>query len=233
LRLRFSYLALLATLALTTGLFADTKEEPPLITVTGSAEVNVTPDLAELSFGVETRDKDLAVATSRNSAAVTAVLAAIKKFSVAPKDVQTAAVEITPSYDDEKNGRRLQYFSVETDFRVTLRKLEDTGDFLSEVVKAGANQVHFVRFGSSESRKHADQARLLALRAAKEKALAAAKELGVQLGKPYSVTEKDGQGSGRGANTVLPSEGFYYFRQNIEPGQVRISAQFTVSFLIQ
>jgi len=221
---------LIVGFALTTGLFAQTTEEPPLITVNGTAEVAVRPDLAQVTFGVETRDKDLALAKSRNSAAVASVMSAIKKFAIDPKDVQTSILQIAPSYDDEKDGQRLRYFSVNTGVNVTLRNLKQTADFLSEVLNAGANRVQRLQFGSSEPRKYADQARLLALQAAKEKALAIAKELGVQMGKPYRVVEGGDWGGNLTANNYVTVEQMWLRTGDIEPGQIKISATFTVSF---
>lgn len=67
-------------LLFSTRVLAQEAKEPPLITVTGTAEVNVVPDIAQLSFGVETRDRDLALARSRNNTAVSAILAVVRKF---------------------------------------------------------------------------------------------------------------------------------------------------------
>lgn len=233
--MRFSVCCcLIVALIFSAVALAQTREEPPLITVTGTAEVNVVPDLAELSFGVETRDKDLALARGRNNTAVASVLAVIKKFGIEARDVQTSEVQIAPSFDNENDGRRVQYFSVNSGFRVVLRKIGQAADFVSQVLGAGANQVASVRFSSSESRKYADRARVLALQSAKEKALAVAKELGVQLGKPYRAIEGgENWGTNPRANSSAFVEQFWLRSEGIEPGQVKIAAIFTVSFQMQ
>ena len=56
-------------------------------------------------------------------------------------------------------------------------------------LEVGANYVHGVQFRTTELRKYRDQARAKAIIAAKEKAVALAKELGQKVGQPRTINE--------------------------------------------
>src|SRR5687768_411881 len=53
-----------------------------LIEVVGRGEVKIKPDLAYVSFSVETSNPDLAAAQSENAARMTAVLARLKALGI-------------------------------------------------------------------------------------------------------------------------------------------------------
>ena len=72
---------------------------------------------------------------------------------------------------------------------LTLRDISKFESILSNVLKAGANYVHGVQFRTTELRKHRDEARSLAIKAAQKKANDLAKELGQIVGKPYKIQE--------------------------------------------
>ena len=56
--------------------------QAPTISVTGSADVQVVPDRAEIALGVETKDPVLAVATRDNDDRVRKVLAFLRQTGI-------------------------------------------------------------------------------------------------------------------------------------------------------
>ena len=72
--------------------------QPPLISVTGSAEVKVAPDEIYLRVGVETRNESLDAAKKENDDRVSKTLVFLKSSSVSEKDVQTDFISVDPSY---------------------------------------------------------------------------------------------------------------------------------------
>src|ERR1700722_6028731 len=90
--------------------------QPPLISVTGSAEVKVAPDEIHLSVGVETRHENLAEAKRQNDESVSRVLAFLKKSGLPAKDVQTDYISVEPEYNNrlhDNEGQALpQYYMV-------------------------------------------------------------------------------------------------------------------------
>src|SRR6185436_19481132 len=76
--------------------FAQNQVEPPLITVTGQAEVLVAPDEAVFALAVENVDKDMIAANRRTDDSVKQILAIAKRHNIKSEDVQTSRVSIQP-----------------------------------------------------------------------------------------------------------------------------------------
>lgn len=91
--------------------------------------------------------------------------------------------------DYSKTSSRARLFAVNRSYRIKLREPERVQALYDDVVEAGANSVSGPIYQTSELRKYRDQARALALTAAREKALAMAQQLGVVLGSVRTIRE--------------------------------------------
>lgn len=129
---------------------------------------------------------------------------------------------------------------------LTLRDASKFEDVLSSVLGAGANYVHGIQFRTSELRKHRDQARALAIKAAQEKANDLAKELGQKVGKPYKIQEEQSGwwswyntwwgsrwGGGMAQNVMQNVAGPSGAEGSIALGQINVNAKVTVSFELE
>ena len=76
---------------------------------------------------------------------------------------------------------------------ITLKDISAFDAVLSDALEAGATYVHGIQFRTTELRKHRDEARALAIRAAHEKAVALAQELGQEVGQPHDIREDQSQ----------------------------------------
>ena len=219
--------------------------EPRLITVTGEAEVRVVPDEVILTLGVETWDKNLEMARSENDEIVKRVLALAADYDIPPEHVQTDYIGIEPRYKDGYYEERdfVGYF-VHRTIVITLRDLSKFEGLLSGALTAGVNYVQGIEFRTTELRKHRDEARSLAIQAAREKATALAGELGQKVGEPQTIQEnQSGWWSGYSAwwgsrwggsmsqNVIQETGGTAWTGEgSVAPGQVGVNARVTVSF---
>jgi hypothetical protein len=116
---------------------------------------------------------------------------------------------------------------------VTVRDLSKLDTLLQGLIAAGGNRIDSVEYETSDLRKYRDQARELAVKAAREKAQAMAHALGQEIGKAQSIEEAADSRS-YGANNYLNNsieEGGYTRKSpSTSAGQARISASVTVSF---
>jgi len=241
---RILLLAMTALFALPA--FSQQSQEPPQISVSGSAEVKVAPDEIYLRLGVETRDEALEVAKKQNDERVSRALAFLKSKGIADKDVQTDFINIEPTYSDY-SSRRVEVFVVRKSIEVRLTDIKGFEAILTGLLNSGVNNVHGMELRTSQLRKHRDAARAMAIRAAREKADALAAELGVKRGKVYSVNANEWGGwwssgggwSARNANLVAqnavqntgtPAE---TAEGTLSVGQISVSASVQVSFLIE
>jgi len=221
--------------------------QPPLISVSGSAEVKVAPDEIYLRVGVETRSANLENAKHENDERVSKSLLFLKSSGVKEKDVQTDFISIEPSYDNNWSATKAVTYIVRKSIEVKLTKIENFEGVLTGLLTNGVNNVHGIEFRTSELRKHRDEARAMAIRAAKEKADAMALELGVKRGKVYSVNANDsggwwgsgsgywggGVGGGMFQNAVQNAGGTSEEEGTLSIGQISVSASVNVSFLIE
>jgi uncharacterized protein len=106
------------------------------------------------------------------------------------------------------------------------------------------NYVHGVEFRTTELRQHRDEARALAINAAREKAVALAGQLDQEVGEPLSIQEEQvgwwssynawwgGRwGSGMSQNVIQEMGGATLLADSsLAPGQIKVSARASVSF---
>jgi uncharacterized protein YggE len=151
------------------------------ISVTGSADVQVAPDRAEVALGVESKNLDLAVATKDNDTRVRRVLAFLRESGIPEDRIQTDYIAIEPVYNPN-NTKQLDYYQVRKTITASVSDLAGFDALLAGAVERGITHVLDVTFRTTELRRHRDDARDRATRAAKEKAERMAAVLGARLG---------------------------------------------------
>jgi uncharacterized protein YggE len=221
---------------------------PRVVTATGDAEVRVAPDEVVVTLGVETEDTQLAVAKANNDDIVRRVLERLQGFGITDDHIQTEYIGINPTYDYPSYAMpRLKGYDVQKTIVVTLSDLSKFEELLSGVLDAGANYVHNVKFQTTELRKYKDQARALAVQAAKEKATALAAALGQEPGEPVTITEEQnssqswyGYGWGSGwsgapSQNVVVEAGSSTLEAGatVAPGQITVNARVSVTFALK
>ncbi|HTY89528.1 MAG TPA: SIMPL domain-containing protein [Candidatus Acidoferrum sp.] len=225
---------------------------PPQINVSGSAEVKVAPDEIHLSVGVETRDAALDVARQQNDERVAGALAFLKRGGVKDQDVQTDYISVEPDYDFNKSRVQPVAYIVRKSIEIKLAAATNLEGTLTGLLTNGINYVHGIDFRTSQLRKFRDQAREMAIKAAREKADAMASALGVKRGKIYSINVNDWGGgwSGFGGswgqrwNYGYQGQNAVQYRadsggmadisgETFSVGQISVSATVNVSFLIE
>ena len=219
---------------------------PGVITVTGEAEVRAVPDEVILTLGVETSDMKLDVAKRQNDQIVRKVLNLAKAYGIPAEHVQTDYINIEPRYDNGYEQRKFLGYFVTKTVVVTLRDLSKFEDFFTEVLGAGVNYVHSIQFRTTDLRTYRDEARALAIQAAREKASALANALGQTIGQPTMIQENAsnwwsgygawwGQrwGGGMMQNVIQEVGGSSpLLDSSLAPGQISINASVSVSFAL-
>lgn len=186
-------------------------------------------------------------AKAQNDAAVAKTLAFLRK-EVESKNIQTDLFSFEPVYEREIDRIKPTAYWARNSIEVKITDIKKLDAIISGVMASGANTIHGIDFRTSELRKHRDAARALAVKAAIEKADAAAKELGVGRGKIYNLTVNEnawGYGGWWGSryssasnlsqNSVqfAPGGGVGDDSESaLSAGQISVSASVTASFLV-
>ena len=240
-----SYLFLMALLSvLCPNVLAQSNPDRPLITVSGQAEVRVPPDEVVFTLSVESVDKDMLIAKNKTDASVREVLAIARRNNVKDEDVQTSYISVEPRYNvddldyEQRRGVKRVFvgYQVSKTIAVRLRDIPRFDGLLSDVLKAGVTRVRNVEFRDSQIRKHKDQARAMAVKAAQEKAKLLAGEIGQSIGPAYTITEVSSDYAPRAMNqnaVAIGGSSAEVSESAIAPGLISVNANVSVSFRLQ
>lgn len=211
------------------------------LTVTGTGQVSVSPDICYMEFGAETSSPQSASAAYKaNSDAMNAMIQALKAAGIPTKDIQTTRLFLRPRYMDPRTGKRdLSEYSVEQSVSVKVRDLSKVSAVLDAAVVAGANSIGSVEFTVEDARKYTQDARTEALRNAKAKAERIALDAGVKLGKPMTIVEggsaygyRDRVGGVRPTGEGVGPQGGAAGSE-LEAGETKLTQSMTVTYELE
>ena len=219
-------------------------DQPQVIVVSGTGEVGVEPDEVVLTMRVEKFDRDLQVAKRMNDDSVENILALTRRFSIPARDVQTNQVSMDivrdpPSKqslamdDGLRRTGALRGYLVSKTIVVKLGDIARFEPFYAEILTTGVSEVANIELGTSRLREHRDTARTMAMKAAREKAVAMTAAIGQTIGKAVQVTEDDAASMriyNMSANSSAAVDGFSGDAAHFAPGAIKIKASVKVSF---
>ncbi len=168
-------------------------ESSPLrtITVSGTGRVSVVPDVADLRLGVTITAKTVEATRSANATVMTAVIGALREFTIAAEDIQTTNLTLSPAYDysSNRNPPRLTGYTLTNEVAVTVRDLATVGAVIDSSLGAGATSLDSIAFRTRDSAAAENAARQAAVADARAKAEVLAAAAGVSISGVASITE--------------------------------------------
>lgn len=165
-------------------------EERPSITVTGEAIVRATPDRILINLGIETWDASLAAAKKKNNEILALTVKALRASGVEDKYIQTDNLSIEPRWNDEHRKESFIGYFVRNGLQVTVGDAGSVETVVTRVLEAGVTHVHGIEFQTAAYKTYREQARELALEAAREKAVKMAGALDESIGRPIRIEER-------------------------------------------
>ena len=223
-------LAITALLLLSGLATAQEKTPPNLVRVTGTSEVKVVPDRAVISIGVEKENASAVVAKHAADTAARNLLSTLRTNGLDAKDMSTTFLSLQPREVYVKHVR-VSSFVAEQTLAVTVRDISKLDSLLEALVKAGGNRIDSIQYEVSEPRRYRDQARELAVIAAKEKAQALANALGQHIGKASTIEEPLDFSSLQSANSAFYNSTREKLRDSVTaPGERSVTASVTIAF---
>jgi uncharacterized protein YggE len=210
---------------------------PPLVSVTGMGEIKVQPDEIVLNVGIDVRHKNLDEASQQSDVKVADLLKYLKKAGIDPKYIQTTNLSVYPNYVGEYGQTTPEFYMAQKSVSVIIKNVNRFDEILTGIYKTGANRVEGIEYRTSELQKYREQARKLAMQAAKQKATALTSELGAKVGRVYNINENTAEGYPRpvykAANRMMESAAADAGGPTIAVGQILVSASVDVSFVIE
>ena len=145
------------------------------VEVSGEGSVSAAPDFARVTLGVTTAAKDAREAMAANAKSANALVQLIRSEGVAPADIQTSGLSISPMFAQQPpaaqaNAPTITGYSVSDNVTVIVRDIPRLGALLDGAVAAGANSIYGIGFGENDPSALLDKARPLAVADARRKA---------------------------------------------------------------
>lgn len=207
---------------------------PSTITVVGEGTVQIQPDIAVATIGVQVADAEVQTASSNAQTTMEAVLAAIQEQGVASEDIQTTGFTIFAEFapvDPASQQTQEPLYRVSNNVNVTIRSLEQVATVLDAAIAAGANNIFGVTFSLDDSSQAEADARSQAIEQAAAKAAEIAGLTNLQLGSVLSVSEVIGSQGGYFASPGLRTDAAGMGGGSpISPGQLNVTIQLEVVY---
>lgn len=171
-----------------------------LLSVSTEGKSTRTPDMAVFSSGVVSEGKTASDALSANAAAMTRVIATLKKAGIADKDIQTSQINLNPVYGQPvigPNGQvvqepRIVGYQASNMVTIRSRDIKGFGKVLDALVASGSNQINGPAFQMSDPRSAMDEARGDAMKQARARADLYARAAGLRVVRIVSISEGGG-----------------------------------------
>jgi uncharacterized protein len=190
-----------------------------LISIGATGTAPQETQLATMQAGVNSFATSAGRAWQNNAAAISKLKSQLAAYGVAPEDVRTTNLQLSPVTKYEaatkyEASKEIRGFEVRHDLTVVFRDIRNAGPILDALVDAGANQVSGPRFSWQASEQAAATARAAAIREANERAQFYARALGLKVKRVVSMHDGGGYASGdaivvtgsRVATQIAPGE---------------------------
>jgi uncharacterized protein len=164
----------------------------PKLTVQGTGQATVTPDLLTVSVEVDTSGSSAAAALSANTMTTQGAVAAFKGGGVDAKDIATSGLSLQPQYIYPKGVPTLTGYQVANSITATIRTVAGAGSIIDAVVGAGGNalKINAISFSVAHPGTLDNQARSRAVSQAVAHAKAMATAAGRTLGPVCSLSDQ-------------------------------------------
>jgi uncharacterized protein YggE len=206
------------------------------ITVKGDAEVLTAPDRFVITVGFDVQEKSLDAARDESRARAAALMKVALDHGIEERDLQSEQLSLQPRYEGygHPGGQQLIGYQAARGLTVTLHDLDRVEGLLYDMLAAGANRVDKVQFESSERIEKRNEARVLAVRAARAKAEAMAAELGQSIGDPVRIEEESAPTwQAPMSNMMLNNDSLAQVSETVASGKLRVHAGVSVVFTLR
>ncbi|HMP62256.1 MAG TPA: SIMPL domain-containing protein [Phenylobacterium sp.] len=169
---------------------ADSMFRATTLNLSAMGEVDVAPDMAIISLGVQTEAATAQEAMQANARQMTQVMAALRRAGIAERDIQTSNLNLSAQYDYQQNEPpRLRGYQASNQVTIKVRDLSRLGAAVDATVSAGANQVNGISFGLNDPAAARNAARQAAVADLRAKAELYAQATGYRVGRLVSLSE--------------------------------------------
>ena len=165
------------------------------ITVSGSGDVEVSPDIATVTFSVVSQGSVPALVQEENTSKINKVIEFVKSKGIESKDIKTTGYDLRPYYDYSGDSPRvISGYELRQMVTIKMRDLEGAPGIIGGLTARGVNEIQSLAYSVEDPEAQKNVARAEAFGEAYEKAMAMANQNGVRLAKVVTFSENGGGG---------------------------------------
>lgn len=209
--------------------------EGTLLDISAEGTTARVPDVATIRAGVVTQGQAAASALSENATRMARVLAALKRAGVAPRDIRTSNVSLSPQYRyTEGQPPVITGYQASNTVSIRFRDVARSGAILDALVAEGANQIDGPSLSIDQPDAALDEARASAVRIARARAELYAKAAGLSVARIVSIAES-GSNDGSAPQPVMYARAMKADSAptSVVAGETEVSVTLSVRFLLK
>lgn len=203
------------------------------VTVNGTGQITIEPDVAYVNLGVLTNGKTADEAQQENAAIFEKLNDVLfQQFKIDEKDVKTVSFNLRPDYSyQEGKEPTITGYTASHMIRITYRDLDRIGELLDAAVKAGVNQINRVEYATEKFEEYELQAMELAMKNARQKAERLAATEGQTIKGVVQISQHGtNYGIYAAAAASVAFDAVPKSTTTVNPGEIEISAAVTVVY---
>lgn len=171
--------------------FANALPNGPYLSVTGNAELEVTPDQVIIEFRASALESSGALAKNRVDKQVSSLLVSLQKAGFNSEKLESADLYTGVEYDYQKEKRLLLGVRATRDLTYLLTDINKVSQFLDALLVAKIDAIDPLQYGLQAPGEWQLKVRLMAVENSMEKASVLASAYKATLGSIYSVIYPD------------------------------------------
>ena len=228
--------AILAVFVLALLALAGCQQQANSVTVTGTYQMTVDPDQAEVYVGVSTLKPTAKEAQDETNKAINAIIAGLKASGINEKDIETQNLNLYENMIWEDNEYKSNGWKADQMLKITTKDLTKVGAIVDAAVDNGANSIQGVSFSLSQDAEKAYKLQVIAKATedARAKAETIASSLNTKLGKVKSFSESGYYYTPYRYDMVagISMEKAVAEAANVQPQKVTVDATVTVEYYV-
>lgn len=165
---------------------------PPVVSVTGTGEIERVPDFARIFISVTNQADTVGEAVAANNEATSRALSRLAELGVAREDILTSNFQVydTPERRDRNgNIQPTPAYTASHQLRVVTRDIDGVGQLAGEVLALDGMTFQSIAWGLDRSEEAQDEARRLAVADARRQAEVLTEAAGVAIGPIRQISE--------------------------------------------
>lgn len=204
-----------------------------LLDVVAEGRTTRVPDIATIRAGVVAQAATAQAALADQATRMARVMAALKRAGVAPRDLSTASVQLSPQYRYQDNQPpQVTGYQATNTVSIRFRDVARAGGVLDALVAEGANQIDGPELSIDQPDAALDEARVDAVRRARARATLYAGAAGMKVGRIVSISEQGQSADGPRPPVVYARAMAVEAKTAIAPGERDVTVTVAVRFAL-